>query len=318
MQNNKYAAAVATVRAKENELLQRPFFEQLVSLPTYESAVKFLLDAGISNADKENFANERLKGFWQEITEICGKDTLGFLVIKNDFHNIKAAIKCSFAGETPDAFFEKPCLVDTAILKNSAQQKDFSLMPSLLSNAASLGYSLLASTMNGQAFDMLIDKESINGIIKAASIAECDLADEIAKLTAAQINIKIALRASRMNTADAVLQNAFSECELIDVAALKKAALKSTDDVLNYISENGFKYLAEAFKQSASAFELAADNAISQATENARYTAFGLAPIIGYYIAKETECKNLRLVINAKRAGVSAEKIKERLREIYV
>ncbi len=94
-----------------------------------------------------------------------------------------------------------------------------------------------------------------------------------------------------MNTADAVLQNAFSECELIDVAALKKAALKSTDDVLNYISENGFKYLAEEFKQSASAFELAADNAISQATENARYTAFGLAPVIGYYIAKETECK---------------------------
>ena len=51
---------------------------------------------------------------------------------------------------------------------------------------------------------------------------------------------------------------------------------------------------------------------------DAKYITAGLAPIAAFHIAKESEIKNLRMVLTGKAAGLSDEIMKERLRETYV
>ncbi len=50
----------------------------------------------------------------------------------------------------------------------------------------------------------------------------------------------------------------------------------------------------------------------------AKYSAFGSAPLAGFFAAKETEIKNLRLVLSSKHLEQPLEKIKPMLRMSYV
>ena len=51
---------------------------------------------------------------------------------------------------------------------------------------------------------------------------------------------------------------------------------------------------------------------------DARYVSFGIEPVCGFLIAKESEIKNLRMILTGMLAGTAKEVTKERLREAYV
>ena len=52
--------------------------------------------------------------------------------------------------------------------------------------------------------------------------------------------------------------------------------------------------------------------------KTAKYESFGIAPIAAYWLAKEVEIDNLRIILLGKKVGLPAEDIIERLREPYV
>lgn len=52
--------------------------------------------------------------------------------------------------------------------------------------------------------------------------------------------------------------------------------------------------------------------------KDARYVSFGIEPVCGFLIAKESEIKNLRMILTGMLAGTAKEVTKERLREAYV
>ena len=55
-----------------------------------------------------------------------------------------------------------------------------------------------------------------------------------------------------------------------------------------------------------------------QYIQGAKFVTAGIEPVAAFYIAKENEIKNLRMVLTGKLAGIAEETIKERLRETYV
>ena len=52
--------------------------------------------------------------------------------------------------------------------------------------------------------------------------------------------------------------------------------------------------------------------------KDAHYVTFGPEPIAAFYLAKESENKNLRMILTGKLVGTEPAVIKERLRETYV
>ena len=47
-------------------------------------------------------------------------------------------------------------------------------------------------------------------------------------------------------------------------------------------------------------------------------TAFGIEPLAAYYIAKEAEIKDIRILTVCKESGADNETITERMRKLYV
>ena len=65
-------------------------------------------------------------------------------------------------------------------------------------------------------------------------------------------------------------------------------------------------------------FERACDNALMAYLSAARRTPFGEAPVVGYLCAREAELVAIRVVLSGKLAGLSADLLRERLRDTYV
>ena len=69
---------------------------------------------------------------------------------------------------------------------------------------------------------------------------------------------------------------------------------------------------------SLTAFEKACDNAVLKTAAGARRVPFGVEVALGYLIAKEAEWTAVRIVMAGRLAGLSADAIRERLRDAYV
>ncbi|MBQ1545725.1 MAG: V-type ATPase subunit [Clostridia bacterium] len=55
-----------------------------------------------------------------------------------------------------------------------------------------------------------------------------------------------------------------------------------------------------------------------ECVNQARYTAFGIDPVVAYYIARDAEIKSARIILSAKKNGLSNDVIRERVRTLYV
>ena len=69
---------------------------------------------------------------------------------------------------------------------------------------------------------------------------------------------------------------------------------------------------------SLTAFEKACDNAVFAAMARSRTVPFGIEVPMGYIAAREWELTNLRIILSGRQAGLSADAIRERLRDSYV
>ena len=144
MDNTKYAYAVSYIRYLENKLLPDSFFDALSDAPDYNSAVKLLKDKKIIYDEKsdniydiEAMLNKSLKTEWENIKEIIPfKNELDFLIVKNDFHNLKAIIKSIFINQNPKLYYLFPALIEPDFLYKKIKEKAFSVLTLLISEIA--------------------------------------------------------------------------------------------------------------------------------------------------------------------------------------
>ncbi|MPN39299.1 V-type sodium ATPase subunit C [bioreactor metagenome] len=96
------------------------------------------------------------------------------------------------------------------------------------------------------------------------------------------------------------------------------SALVSVQKLLDYWAVTDYRECAAMLKISTAEFEKQCDNLRMQEIMSAKYKAFGIDPFIAYYLAKETEIKNMRVILNAKVNNLSSDIIRKRVREMYV
>ena len=131
-------------------------------------------------------------------------------------------------------------------------------------------------------------------------------------------NIKTAFRAIKTGKSSVFLNTAIAQNDIIDKKDFIDAALSGMEGFFEYLSSNDLNDYKEALEKSASSFEKYCDDKMLGIIRKAKMTIFGLSPLAAYFIAKETEIKDLRIILSAKQSFVSSDNIRERMREMYV
>lgn len=318
MNNTEYAYAVACVRVKETELISQAFTEQLINAASFDEMRQILIDKGFSGFETTSDASAALSSYmndtWNYLEDIApDKERLEFLIVKNDFHNLKAIIKGIAVDTDGRKFCMKPCIINIDEMYDAVTSKDFDLLPKWIADSAKDGYELLTSTMDGRLLDMFLDKKSMECMLEFAK--EDEFSKRLANETAALTDIKIAFRLAAVNADETLYEYAFCECEGVDTEELKKAAMRGTEQLVTYLSGTQYAFLTEV---SAAAIERRCDNYITEMLDEAKRISFGIEPLIAYYCAREDEAKNIRIIASAKYAGMPQNVIRERMRDMYV
>lgn len=138
------------------------------------------------------------------------------------------------------------------------------------------------------------------------------------------LNLRMAVRAMRLGIPGALAGSLFLDGGRVEAQAVYGEYLNGLKGLKALYGRTPWADLAEEgvllLERGGplSGWERRSDNAFMGFLRKARYQALGPEPVFGYLYGRETEVRNLRVILSGKASGVLAQEILERLREPYV
>lgn len=324
MEEKQFTYAVARIRAIELSLFSKQNLEMLLSVKSYEDAIKYLVEKGWGESEKDS-AEKLLRGerekTWKLIHELVEKEDMPIFdvfLVGNDFHNLKAAIKQAYVNKEVPEIFISNGTIDVRELIDAAKAHDFSTLPSYMTGCAEEAYEVQFRTGDSQLTDTIIDKASLEAIYEKGKESNNELIKAYAELKCASANINIAIRAFKTKKSIDFLERAFAKCDTLNERKLIEASLNSVEAIYEYLENTVYSDAVELIKKSSSAFERWCDNRLMEMIKPQKYNSFTISPLLAYVLAKENEIKSVRIILSGKLNDLSEESVRERLREMYV
>lgn len=323
MREVEYAYAVARVRANELNLLSAADVEQLIVAEDYKTAMRRLADAGWGDSDGVSDYAQYLENYfaktWDLLVEVMDDiHELDLLLIRNDMQNLKAALKGIVSQHDAKDLYVKSTVYNTEDIITAVANREFKELPDFMQKPAEDAYEVLTATGNGQLADAIIDRATLERMLELGKKSGSAVLAELAERMCATANIKTALRCANTLKSKDFIESSLCNCDTISRDKLVDTALEGTDAVLRYLEDTAYATGAAMFKESTSAFEKWCDDLLMECVNKAKYTAFGIDPIVAYYVARDAEIKTVRIVLSAKINNLPADVIRERVRTLYV
>ncbi|MDD3192665.1 MAG: V-type ATPase subunit [Oscillospiraceae bacterium] len=318
-----YIYAVARIRAKELSCFGSSTLEQLMACKTHDECIRMLNEKGWGNGSAGQTPESLLEGernkTWEQLRELVeDMHVFDVFLYANDYHNLKAAIKESYAPSHGADIYNPNGTIDPLVFRQAAEAHDFSALPEQMGDAAEEAWSALRETGDGQLCDVIIDRSALEAILAAGKAADDPLLAFYAEHTVATANIKTAVRCQKTGKSLDFLRRALAPCDTLDVSQLAAAAVEPVGAIGDYLGRTCYEGAAEALSQSASAFERWCDNRLIEMIQPQKYATNTIGPLAAWLLARENEIKTVRILLSGKRNGLSDDAIRERLREMYV
>ncbi len=321
MKDTEYTFAVARIRANETRLLNAQDLNAVISAAGYEEAVRRLNDKGyhIEGTDYGAALNEKMNGEWELITSLLpDKSEFDSIILPNDFKNLKVSLKAFVCEKETAGLFSFPCVYAPDEIGKLVFERKNDKLPECLQHCDRSAYRILTQTRFAQLADSVIDRASMEWAIKTAKKADNTIMLEIAETNAAVADIKILYRCILSEKAKSFMERAVCACSAFDKNEMIDAAEKGMDAFTEFVAHTKYAKVAEALKESPTAFEKACDDTLMNVIYRGKYENFGIAALAAYYFAVKTEIMNVRIILSAKRNGLPEETIRERMRKLYV
>lgn len=329
LKDTDYLSISTRVRAMENRLLTRERMERMIDARTDEEAAKVLSECGYGELSRltataldEVLAKARDAVYQDLRTAVPDKHLIDVFQMKYDYHNIKTLIKAEAMGVDAGLYLSSGGRYSPVKLIDDFRREELRDYSDIFRTAAGKAKETLAATQDPQLADFILDKAYFQEMIGAAKAVGSPFLTGYVRLLADAANLRSVVRAARMGKGSDFLALA-----LVPGGSIEESTLCQTkSSELTALFQGGA--LAEAAALGAglmagqghsfTAFERACDNAVNAYLCTARRVPFGEHPIIGYLYAREAEITAIRTILSGRMAGLSADIIRERLRDAYV
>lgn len=314
MKDTHYATAVARIRMNENYLMSADDVNRLIGAKSKADAVSIIADSGLCkrSGDDIDFKRE-LSDMWELILSVAPeKHEFDFLLLDNDFHNLKTALKAVIANEDADNLYLTPSVVPVADIENAVKTQKFGVLPDYMSKPLKKAYDLITENGDGQLCDAVLDSAFATAILKLTKTSNT-FVKGLADLMCDSIIMRTAVRCAKMKKDEEFMKIAIAPSNTLNKNSLIQSAQKGVDAVKDYLLKTDYSKIAKALDVSLSEFERECENMLSDYCESAKLTAFGPAPICAYIIKKSAQIKTARIVLTCKSAQMSEEDIRRRI-----
>ncbi len=322
---SKYAYAVSGAHVYEKYFFRKSDMDKLLAAPTYEAVVAILQERGWpmpeDTRDSGKILDLELSRAWDWMQKSSPDPTIfRSLVLRNDYHNLKAGIKCLLSDFEVDQQFCKPSSIDPSLMKEAIETHSFDQLPAPFNSLAEEVYDLLVRTGDGQMADVLIDRKCLEEITKEAESSGCDLLREEMEIYTATCNIKTAFRAIKTGKDSSFLEKALSDGNRTiskEKLVACAGAEKKMEELLSYLSTTSYSSGTKYLSSSPADYEKWVDDQMISLLIPTKYSPLGPEPMIGFYLGKEAEIRNVRIVLAAKQNNLPLDVVSKRLRRLY-
>ncbi len=317
-----FTYAVARIRFRETKLLSDTDLNALLMSSDVDAVMRLLRDKGWGdNTDcrPEELLSLEENKLWEFINETVDDiSVLNFLLIPNDYHNLKVILKCITRDMKPDSMLIEDSVEDAQAIYKAIKSREYGDLPEYMQEVAQEAMTTLLQTSDGQLCDIIVDKACMKHVYRLGKESESDIIRLYCELFVVAADIKIAIRCANTKKKLDFIRRALAECDTLDVERLAQAACEGKDEVIAYLGTTEYRSAVDAIETSMSAFEKWCDDYMTNAMKSQKWEPFGIGPVVAYIIARQNEIKAVRMILSAKLNNLSENTIKERLRDMYV
>lgn len=330
-QSTAYIYASTRVRALEGGMIGRDRIAQLADAENMDELYARLEEYGVTLARDEGGVQIEpalqglLKRVLDDISECAPEPALfDFLRYPYDCHNIKAAIKCHIRGLSAREMMFDLGTADPEAVVSMPALGDYAALPAEMAKAAPPAMQAYEKTGNPRAIDVILDKACFADMLSCARRGGEAFHVQLVQARIDLINLMMCLRLARMDAGEQgrlLLDQALLDGGLLDKAALLGAYVEGEGAILYLLRRTPYEKLEQSIAASdgtASSAERLADDYRMALIREAKHVIYGAPVLSAYFYAQEYAVRNIRIVVAAKKAGLAAEIIHERIRTSYV
>lgn len=324
----EYAYSVARVRVLETRLLDRAVLERMVEAGSAEECLRILgeteyswgLSPGSDPAEFESVLAAELKRVYDYVRGFSPDPALlDVLSLKFDLHNVKVLLKEKrLDGARVERAIAAGGNMDVDEARVAIAMGDYRALPEDYVTVVEKAEKALEETGDPQVIDIVVDREMFRLGLEIARRSRFELLEQIWTTMIDVTNLKSLVRVNRMRRSRDFLQQCLIDGGLIPAATLLGWHGETSTAIADALRYTPYARLAEEGLRHGSRFELLGDDFITGFLRSAKHKAFGPEPVIAYVLAKETEIRNLRVILTGKINGLPPAAIRERLRDTYV
>lgn len=328
MDRENFIQSSVRIRYAEKKLLTKQQLQRLADAKSLEDAIKLLNETSysseLSKLDRaenyEKVLSEVLNKTYKEVMGISPEKSLvEIITCKYDYHNLKVLVKENILKEKFNSMY---CMLDEnevetfrelAVKNEEDLSKDFKEC-----------LEFFETTKDPQDIDIFIDKKYFEKVLSLSESFGLDMISEYFRAMIDFINLRTFIRCRKQNQVKETLKKVLIEGG--DVETDKILEMFHDDIEILSVKLKAYKIgkvlakIVEEFKNtnSLNSFEKSMDDYLVEIVRKTKSINYGAEVIFSFLFAKELEIKNLRLILVGKVNDLSADFIKERLREVYV
>jgi len=333
MKNGNLVFSNARVKSLESSLITEEKMTRMIHAANLEEGVKILYECGYAGGttleraeDYPALLEEELKrvtAFFRE-TMISSSGMDAFL-LEEDYLSAKIFMKKKYMRDASDSGDLPPeGNISHDTLKECIFNDNYSSFPKFMAEALHLIDELFASGRRSPRYiDTCLDKAMYKDIHARISKGKNKTIIEYFKAKTDLTNIATALRVKKIGNAS-LLKDNYIEGGSYSLGFLESLIEESNDSIAERLKYSDYRDIAEAsfgdYAKSGSLvrFEAMSESYLMKIFRRDKGDIFSVAPIIGFFVAKRTEIRTVRLILTALKNNVGRDAVKERLREFYV
>ena len=327
MSNVDYGPLNVELRAHETELLNDDFFRQLLSAKTIEEALKLLQGTPYefikdgSNIDRD--LRSYMAGIFNRAFEMApDKEVIEFASLDYSYHNLKVLFKDYYSDMDLEHLTIPVGRYSIEEFQKAVRTGMSQSLPQEYMTAITAVREYLESYNNINHIDILLDYNYLEHLYKLAQKIGHPL---IIKMVEEFIDINsmiISLRLTKLNKPVSALLGMVPDVGAISSQQFVQWARDGYDTLSRNLMESSYRNILSGSLDSQQRInpielEKIADNHWMSLIQAAKFESFGPLPIIAFLYAKETEVKNLRLILSGLDNQLPKESIEEALRLNY-
>lgn len=332
MKDTVYGSSNVLIRVYENDLLTRSHFERMLAADNFEEAANVLRESPYRN-DVDRIKNDRdydsmfmneLHQTFDEMFEIVpNKELVELFGLRYAYHNLKVLLKEEIVEDDLSHLFIPIGRYPISELRQAVRTGESEVLPVEYMESIREVKAEYEEFQNAQAIDVILDRRYFTHLRALADQTKEEGIPELIETFIDYNNLSTLVRVMKQKRTKNFLVTVLSSSGSIPKEDLVSLAEDGFSAVIQYYRGTKYRQIIERAMDSETGdlstvkIDYEVENAYMERMREARLQAFGPMVVAAFIYAKETEVKNIRLVLAGKENGMSADAIRERMRLNY-